>query len=102
MPIRMTATKVKNQMGQILDKVIEGEIVLITRHETPKAALIPISEFEKLSEASEDRLNALSRKYDAMLAEMQTPGARKGLRQAFAASPKRLAQVALAAARRRG
>lgn len=101
-PVRINATKVKNQMGHVLDRVIQGEIVLITRHETPKAAVIPMAEFEKLSRPTGDRLGALSSKYDAMLARMQSPAARKGMKAAFDASPKQLAQAALAFARRRG
>jgi antitoxin Phd len=101
-PIRMNATKVKNQMGHVLDRVIQGEIVLITRHETPKAALISMAEFEKLSRPAGDQLGALSSKYDAMLARMQTPAARKGMKAAFDASPKQLAQAAVAFARRHG
>jgi len=101
-PIRMNATKVKNQMGQVLDEVMQGKIVLITRHETPKAAVIPMAEFEKLSRATGERLSMLSRKYDAMLARMQTPAARKGMKAAFDASPKQLAQAALRFARKRG
>ena len=101
-PIRMNATKVKNQMGQVLDEVMQGKIVLITRHETPKAAVIPMAMFEKLSMATGDRLSMLSRKYDAMLARMQTPAARKGMKAAFDASPKQLAQAALRFARKRG
>jgi prevent-host-death family protein len=101
-PVRMTATKVKNQMGHVLDRVIQGEIVLITRHDTPKAAVIPMAEFDKLSRPTGDRLDALSSKYDAMLARMQTTAARKGMKAAFDASPKQLAQAALAFARRRG
>ena len=100
--IQMNATKVKNHMGQVLDKVMQGEIVLITRHETPKAAVIPMAEFERLSRMTGDRLEALSRKYDAMLARMQTPVARKRMRAAFDASPKQLAQAALLFARKRG
>lgn len=102
LPVRMNATKVKNQMGQVLDKVMQGEIVLITRHETPKAAVIPMAEFEKLSRATGERLSTLSRKYDTMLARMQTPEARKGMKAAFDASPKQLAQAALRLARKRG
>lgn len=101
-PIRMNATKVKNQMGQVLDKVIQGEIVLITRHETPKAAVISMAEFEKLSRGPGERLSALSGKYDAMLARMQAPAARKGMKGAFDASPKQLAQAALRFARKHG
>jgi antitoxin Phd len=101
-PIRMTATKVKNNMGQVLDRVIQGETVLILRHETPKAAVVPIAEFEKLSGRTETGLDTLTRKYDAMLARMQKPSARKGMKAAFDASPKQLGRAAVAAARRRG
>jgi prevent-host-death family protein len=101
-PVRMNATKVKNQMGHVLDRVIQGEIVVITRHETPKAAVIPMAELEKLSRPTGDRLSALSSKYDGMLARMQTAAAGKGMKAAFDASPKQLAQAALALARQRG
>jgi prevent-host-death family protein len=100
--IRMTATKVKNRMGDVLDRVMQGEVVLITRHETPKAAVIPMAEFEKLSRAPDKVLSGLSRKYDAMLARMQTPEARKRMKAAFSATPKQLAEAALEFARKRG
>ena len=100
--VRMTATKVKNQMGQVLDRVIQGETVLITRHEIPKAAVISMAEFEKLSRLQEEGLGALSRKYDAMLARMQTPAARRGMKAAFDASPKQLGKAAVEFARGRG
>jgi antitoxin Phd len=100
--VRMTATKVKNQMGQVLDRVMQGETVLITRHEIPKAAVIPMVEFEKLSRSQEEGLSALSKKYDAMLARMQTPAARRGMKAAFDASPKQLGKAAVEFAGRRG
>ena len=89
-------------MGQVLDEVMQGKIVLITRHETPKAAVIPMTEFEKLSRTAGEQLSMLSRKYDAMLARMQTPAARRGMKAAFDASPKQLAQAALRFAPKRG
>jgi len=100
--VRMTATKVKNHMGQVLDRVMQGETVLIMRHEIPKAAVIPMAEFERLSRSQEEGLSALSRKYDAMLARMQTPTARRGMKAAFDATPKQLGKAALEFARRRG
>jgi antitoxin Phd len=100
--VRMTATKVKNRMGQVLDRVIQGETILIMRHEIPKAAVIPMAEFEKLFSPQEEGLGALSRKYDTMLARMQTPAARRGMKAAFDASPERLGKAAVEFARRRG
>jgi len=100
--VRMTATTAKNRMGEVLDKVMQGEVVLITRHETPKAAVIPMAEYAKLSGAPDEGLAALSRKYDAMLARMQTPAARKGMKAAFDAKPKQLGRAAVAFARKHG
>jgi prevent-host-death family protein len=100
--VRMTATKVKNQLGQVLDRVMQGETVVIMRHEIPKAAVIPMVEFEKLSRSQEEGLSALSRKYDAMLARMQTPAARRKMKAAFGASPRQLGKAAVEFARRRG
>jgi hypothetical protein len=40
--------------------------------------------------------------FDALLARMQTPGARAGMKMAFDASPKQLGKAAVAAARKRG
>jgi prevent-host-death family protein len=87
-------------MGQVRDTVIHGEIVLITRHGTPNAAVISMAEFEKLARPAGDQLDALGSKYDAMLARMQTPAARKGMKAAFDASPKQLGQAAVAFAAR--
>jgi len=43
-PVTMKATKAKNQMGQMLETVMQGGVVLITKHETPKAVVISIEE----------------------------------------------------------
>ena len=101
-PIKMTATDAKNQMGHVLETVMQGSVVLITKHETPKAAVIPMAEYEKFSRATEARLNALSGEFDAILARMQTPKARAGMQAAFDASPEQLAKAAVAFARKRG
>jgi prevent-host-death family protein len=98
----MTATDAKNQMSQLLETVIQGGVVLITKHDTPKAAVIPISEYEKFSRTTEAELNALSGEFDAMLARMQTPNARAGMKAAFDATPVRLGKAAVAFARKRG
>jgi prevent-host-death family protein len=89
-------------MGQMLKTVMQGGVVVITMHETPQAAVIPMAEYEKLTSAAEARLNAMSREFDDLLARMQTPKARAGMRTAFDASPQELARNAVAFARKRG
>jgi len=44
----------------------------------------------------------LSREFDALLARMQTPAARAGMKAAFQAYPKQLGRAAVAVARKRG
>jgi antitoxin Phd len=100
-PVTMNATKAKNQMGQMLETVMQGGVVLITKHETPKAAVISIEEYERLSRAAEAKLDALSSEFDALFDRMQTPAARAGMQAAFDASPEQLAQAALEFARKR-
>ena len=52
--------------------------------------------------AKETRLDALSHQCDALFDRMQTPKARRGMRAAFDASPKKLGKAAVAVARKRG
>ncbi|PYT41212.1 MAG: hypothetical protein DMG47_17855 [Acidobacteria bacterium] len=100
-PIKITATDAKNQLGHVLETVMQGGVVLITKHETPKAAVIPMAEYEKFSRATEAKLNALSGEFDALLARMQTPEARAGMQAAFDATPEQLAKAAVTFARKR-
>jgi antitoxin Phd len=101
-PVKITATDAKNQMGHVLDLVTQGGVVLITKHQTPRAAVIPMAEYERLSRATEAKLRALSGEFDALLARLQTPKARAGMQKAFEASPEQLAKAAVAFARKRG
>ena len=98
----VTATDAKNEFGRVLETVIQGGVVVITKHDAPKAVLIPVDEFNALSRGTEATLDALSGKFDALLARMQTPKARVGMKAAFHASPKQLGKAALAASRTRG
>lgn len=100
--VKMTATHAKNQMGQVLELVMGGGTVLITKREIPKVAVIPMAEYEKYSRATDAKLDALSGEFDALLERMQTPEARAGMKEAFDASPEQLAKAALEFARKRG
>jgi antitoxin Phd len=98
----VTATHVKNEFGRVLEKVIQGDIVVITKHDEPKAVLISMREFDALTNANRSKLDTLSGEFDALLARMQTPAARAGMKAAFDAAPKELGKAAVAAARKRG
>jgi prevent-host-death family protein len=97
-----TATQAKSEFGHLLEKTIQGGIVIITKHDTPKAVLLSMDKFIALSDAYESKLNTLSAEFDSMLARMQGPSARNAMDAAFHAKPKELGRAAVNAARRRG
>ncbi len=84
--IQVSASEAKNKLGEVLDRVLRGGMVLITKHETPKAVLLSMEEYGALSSATHGRLDALNGEFDALLAGMQTVKARAGMKAAFAAS----------------
>jgi prevent-host-death family protein len=98
----VTASEAKSAFGRVLEIAIQGGAVVITKHDAPKAVLISVENFNALSGATETRLDTLNREFDALLARMQTPQARRGMKTAFAAPGKQLGQAAVAATRRRG
>jgi antitoxin Phd len=98
----VTATDVKNEFGRVLEKVIQGGIVVVTKHDEPKAVLISVREFNALTGANRNKLDTLSGEFDALLARMQTPAARAGMKAAFDASPKQMGKAAVTVARKRG
>jgi PHD/YefM family antitoxin component YafN of YafNO toxin-antitoxin module len=81
--------------------VIQGGRVVITKHDSPKAVLISMEEFDSLSNAHRAELETLSAEFDRTLARMQTPAARAGMMAAFHATPKELGKAAVDAARKR-
>ena len=95
------ATEVKNGFGRVLEKVIRGGRVVVTKHETPKAVLISVEEFHALSNAGRAKLDTLSGQFDALLARMHSPAVRAGMKAAFDATPKKMGKAAVAAARKR-
>jgi antitoxin Phd len=99
---RFTATEAKNEFARALEMALRGSTVVITKHDAPKAILISMDEFKKLTHAAEFRLNTLSDEFDVMLDRMQGPKARAAMQSAFSASSKELGKAAVSAARKRG
>ena len=98
----VTATDAKKQFGRVLEMVLRGGAVVITKHDAPKAILLSVDEFNALTRTTENKLDRLTADFDAMLVRMQTPRARSGMQAAFGASPRALGRAAVTAARKRG
>lgn len=100
--LTVTATEAKMRFGPLLEAAIRGEAVVITKHDTPKAVLLSIAQFESLGGARPPDLSALSHEFDGWLARLQKPRNRKALQSAFDATPSELGRLAAANQRRRG
>ena len=98
----VTATDAKTEFGRLLETATAGGVVIITKHDVPKAVLISVEEFKALSKAAEGEIDTLSGEFDTLLARMQPPAARAAMKAAFNATPKQLGRAAVAAARKRG
>jgi prevent-host-death family protein len=101
-PRSFSASAAKNQFGRVLEMAIEGGVVMITKHAAVKAVLVSVDEFNALTHANEPKLDSLTSEFDRLLARMQTPKSRAGMKSAFEASPKQLGGAAVEAARKRG
>lgn len=95
------ASRAKNEFGQLLDQAARGGAVAITRHDAPKAVLLSFEEFRALVSASTPSLKALDAEFDALLARMQAPSARRAMTAAFDAPPAALGRAAVKSAARR-
>ena len=98
----VTASEAKNEFARVLETAAQGGAVVITKHDAPRAVLISVENFNALAAAAETNLDTLDGEFDALLARMQTPKARRGMKTAFDASGRQLGQAAVAARRRRG
>ena len=92
------ATRLKNELGALLDQAARGGAVAITRHESPRAVLISYEEFAALAKLRSPDLDELGSEFDLLLESMQTPAARAGMAAAFDASPAELGAAAVKAA----
>jgi antitoxin Phd len=95
---KVAATQAKNEFGAILEKATHGGAVAITRHDSPKAVLLSYEEFESLVHTRAQTLDRLGAEFDDLLARMQTPKAKRGMKAAFHASPGKLGRAAVKSA----
>ena len=100
--LTVTATEAKTRFGPLLEAAMRGGAVVITKHNAPKAVLLSMAEFEALGGSNRPDLDTLSDEFDSLLARLQNPEQRKGLKSAFDATPKKLGQLAAVNRRWRG
>ena len=94
------ASRLKNNPGAIVDQASAGRPVVITRHDAPRAVILSFEDFEELAREREPALGTLEARFDELLAGMQKPAAKRGVRAALDATPTELGRAAVAAARK--
>jgi len=97
----VSATVLKNSTADVLDKVATEGAVAITRHDKPRAVLVSIEEFERLTGSGSSLLNELQAEYRGVLEKMQEPEQKAAAERAFNATSEGLGKAAVAAARKK-
>jgi antitoxin Phd len=95
-----TATEAKNRFGEILHGVARGGAAIVTSRNRPRAVIVSYEDYQRLVDQEARGLDLLTAEFDALYASQQTAAARAGMKRAFAATPKRMGRVAVAAARK--
>jgi prevent-host-death family protein len=98
----VSATTAKNGFGAVLDRVMAGGKVAITKYDEVRAVVLSVREYEALVSKQYDPLTALRGEFDALVQRMQTHSAKAAGHALFEASPARLGRAAVASARKRG
>ena len=90
------ASEIKVRFGALLDSVVHGAPVAISKHDEPKAVLLSIGEFRALAALRQSSLDVMTAEFDGLLESMQNKQAKKSIAAAFAYSPKQLGAAAVA------
>lgn len=98
----MTATEAKNEFGRAFDTALRTGAVVLTRHESPRAVLLSMDEYERLTGDEQQALEVLSGQFEAMFERMQGPKARAASVALFQATPEELGESAVSSVKRRG
>lgn len=94
-PTRMSSTQAQNEFGRLVDTVLGGERILITRHDVPKAVLLSFEDYQALAGRSVVDLTALTARFDTLLASMQAPGQADRMLGAFRAGAEDVSAAAM-------
>jgi prevent-host-death family protein len=95
----VAATRFKNEFGTVFERATVDGAIAITKHNTPKAVLLSLAEFEALTKSGAPALDELSEQFDELLGRMQQPESKTAVASAFDATPARLGDSAVKTAR---
>ena len=82
---RVSSTAAKNDFAGVVHRVERGATLVVMRHDRPAVVMLPLDTYESLADVNAERLDALTARFDAELADMNTPEVWRGTRQGFMA-----------------
>src|SRR2546429_9864826 len=86
----VTATEAKNKFGRLLERAMQGGVVVITKHDAPKAVMISMNEYTAIASSPASRIDPLCVEFDSLLMRIQRPRATTLMLAAVSASPNHL------------
>ncbi|HET6762611.1 MAG TPA: type II toxin-antitoxin system prevent-host-death family antitoxin [Longimicrobiaceae bacterium] len=98
----VSATEAKNNFGRVLSRLEHNDAVFITKHKQPQAVILSVRRYAELTREAAPDLDLLSQEFDALVARMRTPEARKGTLAAIRSSSEELGRAAVLAAQGHG
>ena len=94
----VSATSLVAGMQKVTRTVMTEGAIVITRHDEPTMVLMSVDRYLKLVQAAAPNLDALTRQFDDMFAQMQGPDAAQAMADAFAMEPRAMGIAAVRAA----
>ena len=82
---QVSSTAAKNDFAGLVHQVELGAKLVVMRHDRPAVVMIPLDEYESLADVHARRLDALTARFDAELADMNAPEVWRGTKQGFMA-----------------
>ena len=96
----VSVTELKERAREVIDLVAERNAIAILRHKVADAVLISAADYIEFMKLKRERLDFLSRRYDDLVARMQTAESAAGVDALFDATSEELGQAATTAAHR--
>lgn len=96
----VSATTLKNSIGDVFEKVGSVGAVAITRHDKARAVLVSVEEYEGLTAYKRDAIKELEEEYWQMVLRMRTPKAQEAMARLMRATPEELGEAAVEGANR--
>jgi len=83
----VSATEAQNNFGRVMDQAAADGVVFITRYDKRKVVVMSIEKYESLQTVASPDLDSLTKEFDTLIAQMQTPAAIAAANSLFAPGP---------------